>query len=150
MSVVDLDDYTELLKNKIEDVQGITECQIFSGDLTKEDLENLSLQNDQATVLLTTAGGKLSSGPGENITHCDAVFGVYIITAAAETVSGYSKTGIKLSQKIVQLIKKNEAGRNTPGVMKAPELVEWAQFGADKSSGFAAWYIIFKQLIRVA
>lgn len=146
---ISLNDYTNSIKNELEALPEVHEAILFCGQITEDDIENLSLQPGYPTVLLASVGGKLKKGRDPKTVECDAAFGVYVIADIESNSMGYSPSAVSLTEKIVGMIAANKIGKASPAAVKLPELVEMSSFPSPVKQGsqYATWYCVFTQRV---
>ena len=146
---ISLNDYTNSIKAELEALDEVHEAILFCGQITEEDIDNLSLQPGYPTVLLASVGGKLIKGRDPKTVECDAAFGVYVIADIESNSMGYSPAAVLLTEKIVGMIAANKIGKSEPNAVRLPELIEMSSFPAPVKNGsqYATWYCIFTQRV---
>lgn len=148
---ISLNDYTNSIKAELEALPEVHEAKLFCGQITEEDIAELSLQPGYPTVLVSGVGGKLNRKPGSKHIECDAAFGIYVIADIESNSFGYSPSAIALTEKIVDMIAANKIGRAGRNVAQVPELLEMSSLPSPvkKGSQYATWYCIFTQRITL-
>ena len=146
---ISLNDYTNSIKSELEALDEVHEAILFCGQITEDDIDNLSLQPGYPTVLLASVGGKLMKGSNPKNVECDATFGIYVIADIESNSMGYSPSAVSLTEKIVGMIAANKIGRAERNAVRLPELLEMSSFPAPVKNGsqYATWYCVFTQRV---
>lgn len=146
---MNLIEHLETCKSLIEQLPSQPKVELFSGTLSVEALEKLSLDGQRCYVFLGGPGGPIPPRSERINLECEAVFGAFVLAKTDKDTKGVSRQAMTTANEIAVAIDNSYGNPSTN--LKLPELqsIEELFSGLMNNKSVSAWHVVWTQRLII-
>lgn len=146
---MNLIEHLEACKSLIEQLQSQPKVELFSGELTVEALDKLSLDGQRCYVFLGCPGGPIPPRAERINLECEAVFGAFVLAKTDKDTKGVSRQAMTVANEIANAIDNFYGNPSTNPKLPELQSIEELFSGLMNNKSVSAWRVVWTQRLNI-